>query len=174
MVKKVIRNELLNRGIILARRDNCIFLREIYTELLGLIINRQPLKLALNLVYNSIRKLVNSEVDYKKLVVLRGLGANYKSKNYFLKIFSDYLAFIGKPMNPGDRLDFLIIQNSESLLGKKMRLVEQYTESLKTSEPLIIDNMYYLEKALMKPLDQLISVGYSTELEKKKDFNYTP
>lgn len=166
---------ILKKGIILARRDNCKFLRKIYTKILNLILNKGSLLEAINLLVDSVQDLLNGKVPIEDLVIIRELGANYKSNSYFLKVFADNLRRAGKIVNPGDRLDFLIVNNpSAKLLGDKMRLTEQYISSLSTDSPETIDYNYYIEKILMNPINQLFEVGFKDILYNLHYFYYRP
>lgn len=152
---------LLKRGIVLARRDNPYFLRRTYTKILDTIMNRGDLDDAMNILIDAVEQLLTGKVLYEDLVIIRGLGSNYKSDSYFMKVFSDELRKAGKLVNPGDRLDFLIVENPEAkLLGQKMVLTEQYLDSLESDKPYNIDYNYYIEKVLMNPINQLFEVGF--------------
>jgi DNA polymerase elongation subunit (family B) len=173
----VIGNKLmmLKKGIILARRDNCPYLRDTYTKILETIMNKGNISDAMNILVDSIQELLDGKVPHEKLIIIRELGANYKSENFFMKVFSNELKKAGKIVNPGDRLDFLIVEDpSATLLGHKMKLREQYEDSLKTNNPYKIDYNYYVEKALMNPINQLFDVGFKGDIEKMKDIYFKP
>jgi hypothetical protein len=166
---------MLKKGIILARRDNCAFLRETYTKILELIMNRGSFASAIDILVDSIKDLLNGKVPYEKLVSIRELGANYKSDSFFMKVFSDELKKAGKIVNPGDRLDFLIVEDpTATLLGHKMRLAEQYLDRLKSPNPERIDYNYYIEKSLMNPINQLFEVGFKDVIAQLQHFSYRP
>lgn len=166
---------MLKKGIVLARRDNCAFLRNLYTRILDLIMNKESLDTAINVLVDSVQELLDGQVPYEDLVIIRGLGANYKSNSYFMKVFSDELKKAGKIVNPGDRLDFVIVEDpSATLLGHKMRLAEQYRDSLNTDNPERIDYNYYIEKVLMNPINQLFEVGFKDVIAQLRHVSYRP
>jgi DNA polymerase elongation subunit (family B) len=166
---------MLKKGIILARRDNCKFLRDTYTRILDLIMNRGSLDEAITVLVDAIQNLLDGKVPYEDLTIIRELGANYKSDSYFMKVFSDELKKAGKIVNPGDRLDFLIVQDpTATLLGHKMRLTEQYVERLNSPNPEQIDYNYYIEKVLMNPINQLFEVGFKDEIAQLQHVSYRP
>ena len=49
------------------------------------------------------------------LTIIRGLGREYKSSTYFMKVFQDELMRMGRYVNAGDRLEYVIVE------GPKMR-----------------------------------------------------
>lgn len=167
--------DMLLRGIVLARRDNCIFLRNTYMAILDVIMKRRGLEEAIDILVDSIQRLLDGQVPFDELIIIRGLGDNYKSDSYFMKVFADELKRLGKPVNPGDRLDFLIVDRpGVKLLGHKMRLREQYVDGLTSGNPEPIDYNYYIEKALMNPINQLFEVGFKDTIAKLQHVSYRP
>lgn len=165
---------MLKKGIILARRDNCQFLRKTYTKILDLIMNRGGLDEAIGILVDAIQELLDGKVPHEELIIIRELGANYKSDSFFMKVFADELKKVGKYVNPGDRLDFVIVQDpTATLLGHKMRLSEQYLERLKSPNPELIDYNYYIEKVLMNPINQLFEVGFKDTIP-QMEISYRP
>lgn len=163
--------DLMNKGIVLARRDNCAWQREVYELVLrGLMLGR-TLDETLDVIYENIFNLLHKKVPWNKLTIIRSLGSNYKAPTYFMKVFGDELQKLGKPAKPGDRLDYLIVvsKNEERLLGMKMRLPETYLERLGTPDSEQIDVGYYIEKVVMKSIEQLVQVGYRVELEQLQE-----
>jgi DNA polymerase elongation subunit (family B) len=164
-----VKNVKLTKGVVLARRDNCNFLRETYTTILDIILNNKGLVKAINALCDAVENLLSNKVNPKELVIIRALGGNYKSENYFMKIFSDNLRQQGKIVNSGDRLDYVIIKNSDtnSLLGNNMRLFELFNPDIEQ-----IDYNYYIDKQLMHPIDQLFEVGFKNDLTKLTHVSY--
>lgn len=152
---------MLKKGIVLARRDNCAFLRNTYTKILDIIMNRRDIDEALLVLIHSIKALIDGTVPPEELTIIKELGAQYKSPTATMKVFSDYLRSVDKIVNPGDRLDYVVVDiPGEEKVGPRMRLLEQYKASLSTDTPYKIDTKYYIEKVLMNPINQMFSVGY--------------
>jgi DNA polymerase elongation subunit (family B) len=165
----------LTKGIVLARRDNNKFLRDTYTKILDMIMNRRGLDEAITVLVDAIQGLLDGNVPYDDLISVRELGANYKSDSFFMKVFSEELKKAGKIVNPGDRLDFLVVEDpTATLLGHKMRLREQYLERLESPNPERIDYNYYIEKVLMNPINQLFEVGFKDVIAKLQHVAYRP
>lgn len=137
-----------------------------------------------NIIYDAVRDLLARSVSYHELTFIRGYSGTYKQENYFMKIFGDQLSIAGKPIFPGDRIDYLVVkcdQNKPCLeesgkeairpdgwydkLGYKLRTPELYLEGLVSEYPEQIDNMYYIEKVYMNCLEQLIQVGFQEEIK---------
>lgn len=179
------------RGIILARRDNCNWQRTIYRNVLWKILMFRSLEESLNYIIESILQLVTRNVELSELVLVRGLGSNYKSESYMMKIFADELRKIGKPAQPGDRLEYVVVrpygtdpnQKAKDVLklGYRMRLVSTFLERLESDKPEPIDVVYYIEKLLKNAVQQIFAIGYKKELDeitknyekKKRNVLYT-
>lgn len=162
--------EMLLRGIVLARRDNCIFLRNTYMTILKIILNGGDIYEALCVLIDAIQKLLDGEIPLKHLSIVKGLSAAYKSDSAQMKVFADELKKAGKIVNPGDRLDFIVVESPPgSLMGQKMRLLEQYNEN-----PEKIDHTYYIEKAIMNPINQLFEVGFKDVIAKLSHVYFKP
>lgn len=225
---------VMKKGIVLARRDNCAYLRTTYMSLLRSTLDRDPFEKTYKVLTTQLTKLLRGQIVAKgNLTIIRELGANYKNSNYFMKVFSDELRRMGKPVNPGDRLEYVVVKTKEEMagykvaLGKKMRAIEIYEEALEAAKrpppppppplpppqlevkevkrsrfiastdplpipttradirgsgkslevigkPEQIDYLYYIEHTLMNAIDQLLGVGYMTELAKYTTIGFTP
>lgn len=177
------------KGISIARRDNCKAFRETYTNLLRGVLDGSPMIEGFRNLVSDILSLLNYEILPKgNLTIIRGIGSTYKSNTYFMKVFSDELRRMGRPANPGDRLEYLIVKTKDELngedvpLGKKMRAIDMWDETqeiFKNGPPKLgstninfsyvyekedIDVIYYLEHVYMNAIDQLFSIGYMNEL----------
>lgn len=161
---------LMNKGIVLARRDGCKWQREIYDKVLKKIMINATLSEVLDLVNEEILALVRGEVPWQKLSIIRTLGSDYKNEGYFMNVFSKELDKIGKPMEPGSRLEYVVVECESKILGEKMRLVDTYLERRGTPQAEQIDSVYYIERMLANCVQQLISVGYKNQLQQLDNY----
>lgn len=163
--------KILKRGIVIARRDNFPYLRKKYTEVLRSILRKKPIEYTFNIIVNAVLEILSGKLPPEgNLTIIRGLGQEYKSKSYFMKIFQDELSRMGHPVQAGDRLEYVVVEADKDVpLGRKLRLIEMYKDSLGFKEenrpedvyPIEkIDYLYYLTNGLQNPLDQLFSIGY--------------
>ena len=112
--------KILKKGIVLARRDTCKYVHFCYTELLNIILNKEDIIVALTCIVKCVSNLITGKIPAKGfLSVIRELGANYVNDNFFMKVFADELRRIGKPVNPGDRLEYVIVKTKEEIESKK-------------------------------------------------------
>ena len=167
--------EMLIRGIVLARRDNNMFLRVLYKNILNIIMSKGKFKDAILLLIDTILDLLADKIHPKDLKSTRELGAHYKQPSFFMKVFADELRKKNKIVNPGDRLEFVVIENKEATLaGQRMVLMSDYIDSLKTDTPYKLDYIHYIEKVLVNPIDQLFEIGFTDYLNKLSYIQYKP
>jgi hypothetical protein len=129
--------KILKRGIIVARRDTAKIVHKTYNKLLHMILTGEPVYDGYDLVMKTLDDLVNDRFPARgNLTIIRSLGDNYKSDSYFMKVFGDELIRVGKPANPSDRLEYVIVKTKgeeegekDVKLGLKMRLIDMYEDS---------------------------------------------
>lgn len=168
------RDQLKVKGVVPARRDNSLYKRNCYIDTAWKVLLRNPMMDTYDDIIEMCLKLMRQQVPWKDLVVVKGLGSNYKNKSYCMKVFSDELSKIGKPATPGERLEYIIVKSygvkETQLLGYKMRLPSTYLERMESDTPERIDYEYYMEKALMNCIQkQLFQIGYMKELKVLSD-----
>lgn len=158
------KKEILARGIHIARRDNCEWSRTFYERVLRLVLDETPLLQVLDTVCDEVEAMLAGKVIFNRLIIIRGVKTYPADSTYFMKVFADRLRDVGKPVQPGERLQYLVVDNGGRLLGERMVLPEMYEESLMTEQPLKIDYRYYIEKVVGSQIDSLIDAAYSKEI----------
>lgn len=155
------------RGIILARRDNCQFHRKTYKEIVNIIMAHGTLLESFSSLFANIKSLINGEIDVVDLEITKGYSGNYKSETAAMKVFADNLLKKGIQVNPNERLGFIFVENpSSNKASHKMYLTERYIQDKNTPDEVKIDYNHYLEKVLKNSIDQLFAVGYKNLLPK--------
>jgi DNA polymerase elongation subunit (family B) len=156
---------LEQRGIILVRRDNCAWYKKIYRTMLYDILEKKNVKHAYNNLKKELIKLINGQIDVHDLTIYGAMGSNYKKKQYKMSVFRDCLKARGQIIYPGERFGFIVVKiNKENAyMGEKMRLIEEYDESVRLGQKMEIDISYYLN-LITENMDQIWS-GYYNVLE---------
>lgn len=157
------------RGIVLARRDNAMWLLITYRHIANMIFDKKSFgDIILHLIecVKTFMGIGCEPVNYEELIIHRGVGAHYKNDNYFMKVFADNLRRIGKPVKPNERIGYMVIEKEGmTRLGDKMVLPEMYLESIGTPNELKPDYLYYINKHFQSSIDQLILAGCRKEIE---------
>jgi len=197
--------ELNVKGIILARRDNCQWLRDTYENCMRSIFDEKTIYEVYDIIINSIVKCIelkfsddnheNMKEITEHLSIIRGMGSNYKSKSYFLSIFSDLMKSLGKPIPLRERFYYVVVNDHQKRdkVGYRMRTDEMFIEQWGQSDlkygdelpddfvckpdvypPEEIDSNYYIMNVLKEPIDQLFEFGFARVLEKYENVRYQP
>ena len=170
MVVKMDPKKMYTKGIMLARRDNCQWARDLFRDALYNILRGLTRQEVAQIVNEHIQRLISWQVSMKDLEIIQKLGFDYKSETFPLKLFSEHLQDIGKPAKPNDRIPFVVSSRANRLanpddpkLGHFYRLSETLREEISRGEN-SIDYLYYIER-LKNDVDQIFSIGYIPQIE---------
>lgn len=161
--------KILFKGNMVAKRERCKFLREIYLHITYMILMCRPFYDVVHHIKSELKRLLDDKVDVRDLIELRNMGKSYKSPTYALKVLYDRLISVGKDVKPGDRLELIIVKtdNPKHTLGYKFRMYEEYLESTESGEEMEIDYLYYIDRLLAKQLDKLITIVFGDLVNQK-------
>ena len=159
------------KGLAPVRRDRCAKIKTMYTGVMETIFNdeltpTESLSEAHETLFNHCLGIVRREVPIDQLVMIKGLGKDYKSDSYFMKVFAEELKRRGRPAEPGAKLKYLVVAG-EGNLGNKMRLPEQYFEALCTSTQETLDYLYYVNNGQMI-IDRIFGIAYDGILRSRR------
>jgi DNA polymerase elongation subunit (family B) len=166
--------DINKKGVIIARRGNPNWIVDFYSDLVLHIMREGDILGAIHIIVKYAGLLIRKEVGYEDLQIIRGIGANYKQASFYMNVFAQELKRIGKPVEPGTRLEFVIVKSEEKLLGLRMKSVEDYLEHEEAGNPYQLDYIYYLEHIAMMPIDTLFSVSYQNILSQLQGIGYKP
>jgi DNA polymerase elongation subunit (family B) len=168
---------IIKRGIVIARRDNAAFLREMYESVLRCILLNGDAVSSFRIIMESTAKSFESAASTNgaEFEIVKSLGASYKQKSFQMCVFADELARIDRPALPGDRIGYVIVTKPSRIpdkecgikaenLGLRMRLTEWWRENRDAP----IDVLYYIGHMCMNPIDQLFFIAHSAELARLK------
>lgn len=143
--------ETKSKGVITAKRDTCLWVKELYGNIIDMIL-RGSSNLEVNqYLYREIKKLYLGDVSLDSLYINKNLGTSYKLENFPLNIFSKVLADAERrTVHPGERLEYYFIRSDNKYQGYKMA-----TKYMIENHGLEIDHDYYLKHQLLSPLLQI-------------------
>jgi DNA polymerase elongation subunit (family B) len=158
---------VLKKGVVIARRDNCLWLRQVYLKVLVNILFDYEMTDTLDMVDSSIMNMMSRSVPILDMSITREIGKAYAANSHFpLKIFVDELHKLNTPVEPGDRIDYFFVRCSEPARnekqGWKMRIHPHFWQNYQ-NEPL--DTLHYVEKILKNPIEQILYLGYKDEID---------
>jgi DNA polymerase elongation subunit (family B) len=153
-------------GIVLKRRDNAPIVKDVYGGVIDILMKEKNVELAIKFLRECLQNLVEEKCGMDKLMLSKSLKSDYKKPE---QIAHNVLANrIGvrdpgnKPAN-GDRIQFVFIKKpyKSALQGECIETPEYIL-----ANNLKIDYSHYIEKQIMKPLQQL----FALVLEDMKEF----
>lgn len=141
------------KGIEAVRRDNCRLVANVISSVLELLLKRQDLKKAIGLVKNTISDLLQNKIDLSLLVVSKALSkADYGNKQAHVELAQKLMERDpGTAPSLGDRVPYIITKGVKN--EPAYSRAEDPLYVLEHNIP--IDNMYYLENMLRKPLERI-------------------
>ena len=164
------KGKLKYMGLSLKRRDSCDYLKDVYGEILNILMKENDIKKSIDFLDKALNDLVEGNVPMEKLMITRALRSDYKNPNQIAhKVLADRIGKRdqGNEPKPGDRMRFVFIQNNtpRALLGDRIETPEYILEN-----KLNIDYTYYITNQLMKPLQQLFGLAVEKiwEFQKKQ------
>ena len=161
--------DFVKKGVVLTRRDNCKALRDIYLKTaVGILENMNKSTILENIV-EYVNDMFKRRMDYNMFVITKSLSKEineYDTK----KALPSHVQLAkrirerGLNIETGSRIEFLFTTNGrydpKFNQGDKVESLEHFEKWLCY---LRIDYLYYLEKQMVTPLDEIISVGLDTE-----------
>lgn len=178
-----IQGETKSKGLITSRRDNCSLARNIFKNLVTVMMNeliptngknikdtnKNTIDRILYIINNDILSVFNKfnlntskPLDFKDLIIVKTIKNNIE--NYKAKTLPAHVQLAKKLKERGidvpvnTRIEYLFIncEDEKALQGKRIEELEYY-ESHKSDYK--IDFLYYIEKQLIMPLDRVLKVA---------------
>lgn len=163
-------NDQYKKGLVDARRDNCLYLRETCTTTLRKIMLLEKMEDVRDYVLDRCFQLLYQNVHYEKLMISTAINQEkYKSESAFQNCLANNLRNKGFDIRVGDRIEFYFKWIPE-LPGVKTLKADHtdVVETIKKSrESVHIDYEMYIPKQLQKPIDQLTTVRFGEAYIKK-------
>jgi DNA polymerase elongation subunit (family B) len=152
------KGKLKYMGLSLKRRDSCDYLKDVYGNILNILMKENNVQSAIQFLDTALENLIAGRVPMEKLEITKALRSDYKNPNQIAhKVLADRIGQRdpGNKPKPGDRMKFVFIVNSKGLLmGDRIETPEYII-----TNKLQIDYMYYITNQLMKPLQQLFGLA---------------
>jgi DNA polymerase elongation subunit (family B) len=153
-------------GIVLKRRDNAAIVKDIYGNIVNIIMNEKSISKSVKYLNECLEKLIGCEYPIEKLLVTKSLRGYYKNpKQIAHKVLAERIGLrdSGNKPSSGDRMYYAYIVNSnkKALQGEKIE-----TPDFIKLNGLVLDYSHYISNQIMKPLLQL----YALDLENMNEF----
>jgi len=146
-------------GLSIKRRDSCDYLKDVYGEILNILMKENNVASAIKYLDYALNELIEGRVSMDKLAITKALRGDYKNPNQIgHKVLADRIGQRdpGNKPKPGDRMKFVFVVNdkAKALMGDKIETPDYIVEN-----NLQIDYSHYITNQLMKPLQQLFGLA---------------
>jgi DNA polymerase delta subunit 1 len=142
------------KGLQVVRRDNCLYVREVCTAVLGHILEGSDPAPAIREAKAAAKELLAGRVPMEKLTLSKQLGSDYKSNNHTHLTVRDKIRQRAPGSEPqqGDRVQYVIVEGP-----KKAKLYEKSEDPAWVREHGIkLDYNYYFSNQLKNPITDLL------------------
>lgn len=141
------------KGIEAVRRDNCRLVANVISSVLELVLKQRDVEKAKNLVKSTVSDLLQNKIDVSLLVVSKALTKDgYENKQAHAELAKKLRKRDpGTAPSLGDRVPYVITKGVKNEPAYSRSEDPLYV--LEHNVP--IDNMYYLENMLRKPLERI-------------------
>lgn len=153
--------EMIVKGAAAIRGDTTPFVRNLYTQILEMILQDKEFEEVNKYYQEQMKKLLSGKVPNEMLSVSKMLSHNYASDSAPMKIYASYLKSIGELAEPGTKIPMIMAKPSVSNMTKTSSPNSKKSLCFRlpsTNEE--IDYEYYAESA-KRPLDQLINASFA-------------
>nr|PNR61596.1 hypothetical protein PHYPA_000019 [Physcomitrium patens] len=147
--------KMIYKGVVVSRRDSCIFLKCMYSSVVEMIMNSSSHEHIIEFVRAELLSLIRGHIPLKSLVITKTLGKGYSSASTPLLVYSNRLKDLGIEAKPGNKLDFVFLKTKE---GFKLQGYKMSPPHLVLPHNLEIDYLYYIETHISNSIDQILQL----------------
>ena len=166
-----INSKLKYMGLSIKRRDSCDYLKDVYGNILSILMKEQNIITAVEFLRHSLKQLINGNVPLDKLIITKALRSDYKNPELIAHcVLANRISERdpGNKPKSGDRIKYLYIipSNKEKnlLMGNRIE-----TPEFIISNNINIDYTYYITNQLMNPITQLFGLALNEIYGDKKN-----
>lgn len=165
--------DFINKGVVLTRRENCTFLRDIYYKTATSILDDVDDKTILSDIIDCINTLFERKYSFRNFVITKSLSrSEYNTKTLPAHAqLARKMKERGIPVDTGSRIEYIFTTKCQGMKkfnqGEKVEDLDYFAQ---WRQYLRVDYLYYMEKQLIKPLDELLKVGLGIENFVKKQY----
>jgi DNA polymerase delta subunit 1 len=146
-------------GIVLRRRDNAPIVKDVYGGIIDILLKKKDIMKAADFLRTQLREIADERIPMKKLVITKQLRSSYaRPEQIAHKVLADRIGERepGNRPKPGDRIDFVYIQNprANALQGDKI----ENPGFVSRSSEIKIDYAHYITNQIMKPVQQVFAL----------------
>ena len=170
------KGKLYYKGVEKTRRDNALFLRNVYEEVMKSAVpltgpplsKREFAVRARTVIRGALDRLVADDVPLEEFYISKSIKRDYKDTLPAQKVLANKInaridsgEMVREPIVSGDRLSYVVIRNSSS---KKLMDKVEDPEWFRQHPKLELDKAYYVKNQIVRPMNQLLS-AFGTHID---------
>lgn len=150
------------KGVVSKRRDNCELLRSTYDTLIDLVMTKRPKWEVYEFLSVRIKEIIDKTIELNDLIITKSIKENYKSANLPHLAVANKMKSRGKYVALGTRIPYIFVEtdNKKDPQYKKAEDPDYYLEN---KDKVKIDWLYYLEKQMVNPIDEVLEIRYNSK-----------
>lgn len=156
------------KGVPPAKKGTPPFLSMLYCAVCEIIFKGGDYIICLQLIERFLTELINRRVTLDHLSKVAKVGGSYKKANYELALFTAGLHRRERPVSPGDRLEYVVVEKDKTqgkvYKGDKMYMIEEIMEN----PNLIPDISYYMSS--FNTVDTVLEIVFGDYIKSKSPF----
>lgn len=152
--------EVDKKGVVIKRRDNCGYLKEVYSYVIDRVMDRSPKWKIYDYLRIKINDLIHGNVGLDMLTINKSIRENYKTTNLPHVAVASKMRSRGQYVSAGTRVKYIFIDTGDPKAPQYVR-AEDPEYYLKNKDTIQIDYLYYFEKQLVKPIDDVMEVRFN-------------
>lgn len=158
--KVVIEDDMLTKGVLLSRRDNCLMLRNLYKYIVVKIIKeKRDIHHIIDYILDVIQRVMSFDVPFDQFIISKSIKGDNAYKNVPAHlILAKKMRKRGMRVNAGDRIPY-VLTTQGGLKAKQSEKIEDPEYFKKHRDVLQVDRLYYISK-LETPIDELLYVAF--------------
>lgn len=149
------------KGVVSKRRDNCKLLKITYEKIIDMVMNRNYKWEVYSYIYSVIKKLLDGEYPIELFIISKSIKETYKNTNLPHLVVSKKMKERGKYVVAGTRIPYVFKTVEEKNAPQYLR-AEDPDYLLKNPE-IKLDYLYYFEKQLVNPIDEVLLVKFGAK-----------
>lgn len=151
-----------NKGIVLTRRDNCLYVKEVYNAVIKILFDdslgnhERRLQLVFDKLTCLLEDLIDNKVPLEKLTISKTLKKDYvneKSQPHFMLAQKMRKRDPGSAPRINDRVKYAIIEHPDP---KALQAVKAEDPDYIDANNLPLDVGFYITNQLQKPIESLL------------------
>lgn len=156
-----------SKGVILKRRDNCMFVRELYSDIMDLLLQQGEAGVAMCLkrLEETLCAMFGDSIPLDKFGITKTIKGSYANENLPQAKVAANKRARGEDVRSNDRVTYVIVADQQHLkkrappVAQRAEDIEYFRANMTRKNPMKLDYQeYYINSQLRQPIEQLLGI----------------